>query len=167
MRLRILVLILALSACGSQEASQGSNGLHATPTASVGPTASAFPREGPADAAAEIRPELIEASPTIVTPDETVELRFPQSTGRSMAFAMEEETGGTWNYVFQLVSDKRGGPPFWQEPDGPVEIDLIGISGLGPDRVTIPFTAHPGSYRLCTMFAPPNFCVAVEVVAAD
>ncbi len=77
---------------------------------------------------------------------------------------MEIEAGDSWEYVYQLVSDQRGGEPFWQERGGPVEIDLIGVSGPGPDRVVVPAVANAGRYRLCTMFSASSICVALIVM---
>jgi hypothetical protein len=166
MGLRNTVLAIFLAGCGLSEpipAPSASTPPRPTPNPSVGPTASSSPTGGPADSDAEIRPDLIEAHPAIAGPGDTIELAFPQSTDRSLAYAMELETADGWNYVYQLVSDQRGGEPFWQEAGGPVEIDLVGVSGPGPDRVVIPAVAALGTYRLCTMFSASSVCVVVVV----
>jgi hypothetical protein len=108
-----------------------------------------------------MRPDLIVANPDEVTAGLNVELTFPQETDRSLAFALEVASGDSWEYGYQLVSDQRGGEPFWQEANGPVEIDLVGVSGPGPDVVSIPPEAPPGEYRLCTMLVPRSICVPI------
>lgn len=44
------------------------------------------------------------------------------------------------------------------ETDEEFFVDSVGISGLGPDPVTVPHDAPPGNYRVCTGNAGDNVC---------
>ena len=101
------------------------------------------------------------ATPSTVAAGELVEVTFRRSTDRGLAYVLERERDGSWEAAFQLISDQRGGPPLWRPADDKFDVDLVGISGLGPDRVLIPPPAPSGSYRLCVWWAPS--CVPVTV----
>ncbi len=177
MRRRLLagMLLVTLAGCADSQpsvtpsaAATSSDVPQSSPTepsarasAEASPRASVTTTEGPAHPDAEMRPDLIVANPDEVTAGLNVELTFPQETDRSLAFALEVASGDSWEYGYQLVSDQRGGEPFWQEANGPVEIDLVGVSGPGPDVVSIPPEAPPGEYRLCTMLVPRSICVPI------
>lgn len=123
----------------------------------------------PADPAAEIRPDLIVADPKVVEPGEVVGLTFPQETTRGVHFVLERQAGaGTWAYRYDLLSDGPGAG--WERRWFPAgaegfAVEDIGVGGPGPDRVVIPETAEPGTWRICTGNAGENFCAPIEIVA--
>lgn len=121
-----------------------------------------------ADPEAQMRPDLIVATPARVQPEAIVELRFPRGTLRGLGFALEQNQEQAWSYRYQLVSDRGGGPPNWQEANKPGgwEVDLVAITGPGPDRIQLPPIAPPGDYRICTMNAAPNFCTSIAILQA-
>ena len=65
-----------------------------------------------------------------------------------------------------LLSDAHGGHAQWSSADGVgVMVEMLGIGGVGPDRVPIPDDLPAGDYRICTANAAENLCVPIEVVA--
>lgn len=125
----------------------------------------ALSADGPLDETAEVRPDLVVAEPAQVEPGGLVELTFPEETERGTPWALELRDGDTWRANYLLSSDANGGEPSWvglEEPDR-WAWDDIGVSGPGPDRVRVPDTAPPGSYRLCTANALDNICADLEI----
>ncbi len=126
------------------------------------------PPAGPADPAAEVRPDLLVAEPAVVVPGDVVALSFPQETTRGILFVLEERIGDSWAHRFNLTSDGPGAGwrLEWYLPDDEnVAFADIGVGGPGPDRVPIPETARPGEYRICTGNAGEEFCALIEIVA--
>lgn len=123
----------------------------------------------PMDLAAEMRPELMIATPNGVGPGRTLELTFPRETGRAIAFSLERRYGGDWHYLYDLGLGMAQREPDWQEAGAPDnwETDMVGWGGPGPDVVIIPESAAPGAYRICTTFARPSICTPVEILATD
>lgn len=125
-------------------------------------------RAGPADPSAEIRPELMVAEPPRPAPGEVVELTFPLETMRGVAYVLERQEDGTWQYLYDMVSDGNGGAP--QTVPALTEgfgHDDVGVGGHGPDRVRIPEDAERGQYRICTANAGDEFCTGIEIVPDD
>lgn len=119
---------------------------------------------GPADPAAEMRPELFVA-PQQAAPGERIGLGFPEHTTRGVHFVLEREDGDTWQYLYDLVSGPDGGGSWFRAGTPGFEVPDIGVAGPGPDRVAIPEVAEPGAYRICTGNARQNFCTPIEIIA--
>jgi hypothetical protein len=121
----------------------------------------------PHDATAVFRPASMVADRETAAPGDVVELRFPDEMVRGILFVLEEEVGNRWVYRYGLMSsgDAGGGPGSWfvagEEED--VGVPAIGVLGPGPDRVTIPPDASPGTWRICTGNAAENVCVRIEI----
>jgi hypothetical protein len=123
---------------------------------------------GPADAGAEMRPDLIVADPTVASPGGVIALTFPQETMRGVLFVLEKRADESWSHRYNLSSDGPGAgwEMSWHLPNAEnIAFPDIGVSGPGPDRVPIPETAEPGSYRICTGNAGEEFCAPIEIVA--
>ena len=122
---------------------------------------------GPADPAAEMRPDLLVVDPQVAEPGDIVALQFPQQTTRGILFVLEQRVGETWALRYYLTSDGPG-PDWrlsWQEAGAQgVAVEDIGVGGVGPDHVPIPEVAEPGDYRICTANAGDEFCVPIEIV---
>lgn len=120
---------------------------------------------GPADPAAEMRPDLLVAPPAAAAGD-IVPLMFPESTMRGVHFVLERRAGDSWNLVYHLISDANDGQPSAFRPNAEgMGIPDVGIGGPGPDRVLIPEDVDSGAYRVCTGNAGQNFCAPIEVRA--
>lgn len=122
---------------------------------------------GPYDESAVMRPDLIQPATDFVSPGDTLEIFFPEETGRGIAWSLESRSGDEWNlqYFMTASSGEVGGEPSWvdaADPDEYAWID-IGIVGPGPDLVPIPDTAEPGEYRLCTANSAPNICAEITI----
>lgn len=121
---------------------------------------------GPFDPDAEIRPDLLEVRPDVAAAGEHVELLFPEETVRGVGYVLERRNGDTWDWKYGLASTGGGGgePTWWSASDSDrYPVPDIGVMGPGPDLVTIPDSAEPGDYRLCTSNAGDNFCAQVTV----
>ncbi|WP_293696821.1 hypothetical protein [uncultured Agrococcus sp.] len=124
---------------------------------------------GPHDPDAVVRPDLVQPETETVAAGDTLEVTFPEETGRGIAWSLEIREEGDWHlrYFMSANSDGIGGEPSWADAGDEDEhywID-IGISGSGPDLVPIPETAEPGEYRLCTANSAPNICAEITVSA--
>ncbi|MCA1572153.1 MAG: hypothetical protein LC798_17940 [Chloroflexi bacterium] len=113
-----------------------------------------------------VQPDMIVADPPVVSPGAVVALTFPQETMRGVLFVLEEQVGDSWAHRYDLFSDGPG--PEWQRSwhmtgAEAIAVPDIGVGGPGPDRVPIPETAPPGSYRICTGNAGGNYCVPVRI----
>jgi hypothetical protein len=98
-------------------------------------------------------------------PGDVVELTFPDEMGRGILYVLEQEVGGVWAYRYGLIATGEGGlPSEWFVAGDDVAVEDIGVVGPGPDRVRIPGTASPGSWRLCTGNAAENVCVRLQLV---
>lgn len=120
---------------------------------------------GPADPAAEVRPDLLVVEPAVAAPGDVVALTFPEESSRGILFVLEERIGDSWAHRYNLTSDGpgTGWELAWYLPDANVAIEDIGVGGPGPDRVPIPETAEPGDYRICTGNAGDEFCALIEI----
>lgn len=125
----------------------------------------AAPMETPHDANAAFRSDIIVADPEVASPGDFVSLKFPNGLSRGIMYVLEEKVGATWAYRFILLSGLTiAAPPSWHEPVySDAEIPVLGVEGLGPDRVVIPEDATPGNYRICTGNADENVCVRIEI----
>ncbi len=122
--------------------------------------------EGPADPSSEMRPELMVADPTRPSNGEVVELTFPRETMRGIAFVLERQENGVWQYLYDMVSDANGGAPHTVPAlSQGFGYDDVGVGGPGPDRVRIPEDAEAGRYRICTANAGDEFCTGpIDIV---
>ncbi|MBA3727954.1 MAG: hypothetical protein H0W94_01880 [Actinobacteria bacterium] len=116
-----------------------------------------------------MRPELMVARPSRPVTGGVVELTFPLETMRGVAFVLERHEDGTWQYLYDMVSDGNSGAP--QTVPALTEgfgHDDVGVGGPGPDRVRIPEDAEAGRYRICTANAGDEFCTGpIEIVPGD
>ena len=158
-----LGVIALLSSCSIEAGSSDSVAPSPTTVLSSSP-----PDAGAPQPSASMPASLIVADPVEVLPGHTVELTFPQETVRGIGWAMEQpEDTNAWRHLYDLVSDRRGGPPVWQPAGGDIEIDLVAITGPGPDTVLIPDVAEAGDYRICTQFVEAGFCTALRVLPSS
>jgi hypothetical protein len=119
----------------------------------------------PYDATAVFRPASMVADRETAAPGDVVELTFPDEMGRGILYVLEQEVGGVWAYRYGLIATGEGGlPSEWFVAGDDVAVEDIGVVGPGPDRVRIPETASPGSWRLCTGNAAENVCVRLQLV---
>ncbi len=118
--------------------------------------------------APSMRPDLLVLAPDPVAPGDTVAMRFPEETGRGVAFQLDQQIGDEWSTRYWLTSDGNGGRPFsvpvYTEGYG---VPDVGVGGPGPDRVVLPDDAAPGSYRICTANAGDEFCAPLEISGGD
>lgn len=132
-------------------------------------TTTADKARGPFDPAARLRPELMVIEPPSAAAGSTVEVRYPDETGRGVAFTLERAHENDWVLEYYLTSGVDGygdGTPHWVPWDADDHgWDDIGIGGPGPDLIAIPPTAEPGNYRICTANAGDNFCSELNVLA--
>lgn len=113
---------------------------------------------------AEIREDLMVATPAVALPGDVVELTFPEETVRGVAFQLDRREGDEWTTKWWMTSDANGGRPttvaVGTEGYG---TDDVGIGGPGPDRVLVHPDTAPGDYRICTANAGEDFCVPLTV----
>ena len=124
---------------------------------------------GPHDPEAVVQPDLVQPETGTVAAGDTLEVHFPQETGRGIAWSLEIREEDDWHlrYFMTASSDGIGGEPSWvdaADSDEYAWID-IGVVGPGPDLVPIPETAEPGEYRVCTANSAPNICAAITVTS--
>lgn len=121
------------------------------------------------DADAEMRPDLIQATPDPATPGQVVELTFPRETMRGIAFVLEKRSGETWAWRYVLTSSPADSQrdPAWSPANDHQGWEDLGVGGPGPDRVVIPETAESGDYRICTANAGDEFCTPLRIDAQD
>jgi hypothetical protein len=148
------VLLGLLAACSDPSLSE------------IGSVGAAEPA-GPADPAAEMRPDLIVVDPQKAEPGDIVALQFPQETTRGILFALEQRVGETWALRYFLTSDGPG--PGWRlnwqlAGEQGAAVEDIGVGGFGPDHVPIPEVVDPGDYRICTANAGDEFCAPFEII---
>jgi hypothetical protein len=124
---------------------------------------SVSPNGTPRDATAIFRPADMQIDVAAAALDDTVEITFPEGMHRGLMYVLEERTGSSWTYRYQLISDASGGESSWHPAAQEVDVDAIGIGGPGPDRLVIPDVAPLGEYRICTANAPENVCVPLTV----
>ena len=121
---------------------------------------------GPHDAAAEMRPDLIVAAPAVAASEDVIELTFPQETMRGIHFVLEAEGEQSWQLIYHLISDANGDRPSSFLPGTEnVGIPDVGVGGPGPDRLILPAGLPSGTYRICTGNARVNFCAPIEIQA--
>ena len=128
---------------------------------------SLVPTGTPHDATAVFRPASMVADRETAAPGDIVELTFPDEMTRGVWFVLEQEAGGRWIYRYDLTSDGpgEGWPIEWRVAgEEGFAVEDIGVGGPGPDRVVIPDTAEPGSWRICTGNAGENVCVRIRLV---
>ena len=120
----------------------------------------------PYDADAQMRPDLMVASPDPAAPGEKVELTFPEQSLRGLGFVLERQLpDGSWDHVYTLTSSPADSQrePAWWPANNRQGWELLGVGGPGPDRVVIPETAEPGQYRICTANAGDEFCTPLRI----
>lgn len=128
------------------------------------------PGTGPHDPGATMRPDLVKVDPVQVRPGQAVQVTFPEHTERGVAWVLEAETGESWRVEYFLTAavsgyDNASTPNWWSADDTEGKgWDDIGVGGPGPDRLVVPDTATPGTYRLCTANSVENLCVGIEIV---
>lgn len=126
-------------------------------------------RQGANDPAAQMRPELLEVSVSPARPGETIEVRFPQETDRGIAWVLEGQNDDDWSVLYYLgaalENNNSFGSPSWRSADDNEGIAWadIGVSGPGPDTLTIPDSIDLGTYRLCTANSIENICTMLDI----
>jgi len=127
------------------------------------------PEDGPFDADAEIRLDLMEIHPDEASPGDHVELHYPQETSRGVGFVLEERVEDGWEVRYFLTVSDREDPEdpggSWLPPDNPDRDEWpdIGVEGPGPGFALIPEPASPGDYRICTAMQPDSFCAELTI----
>lgn len=107
-------------------------------------------------------------TPASAEPAQEVELTFPGTSERGIAFSLSQWSDGDWEVSYYLTSD-WGKPGEHQPTWWPVEDnenrgwEQVGISGAGPDRLLIPDTAASGDYLLCTANALDEACAQITI----
>jgi hypothetical protein len=112
-----------------------------------------------------MRSDLLVLVPETAEPDDMVAMRFPEGTGRGVAFQLDQRVGDEWVARYWLTSDGNGGRPV-SVPVGTEGYGTtdVGVGGRGPDHVMLPPDVAPGNYRICTANAGSDFCAPIEVV---
>jgi hypothetical protein len=113
-----------------------------------------------------MRPDLLRIEPDRVAPGEIVRLHFPQESERGVGFVLEEAVGDDWGLRYYLTSAREPeetGDWQWTPAGEDHDWDGLGVIGPGPDLITIPDTAAPGHYRICTANARQNFCAPIDI----
>ena len=121
--------------------------------------AAAFACTADDDPAAEAPPpergEIV-VEPEAAAPGEEVLLRFPTEMERGVPFYLSRWNEDSWEEPsFLLISDGGGAYdcvvcPTYFELGQDWGWEDIAIQGPGPDRIVVPDTAVPGTYRACT-----------------
>lgn len=118
--------------------------------------------------APSMRPDLLVLAPDPAAPGDTVAMRFPEESGRGVAFQLDQQIGGEWFTRYWLTSDGNGGRPIsvpvYTEGYG---VPDVGVGGPGPDHIVLPDDVVAGSYRICTANAGDEFCASVEISDED
>lgn len=107
------------------------------------------PPPAPLYADARVDPGSITAEPTAVAPGGDVILRFPGGTTRTTAFSLERRVDGEWHHEWWLGSHHRPEGAGSAPEEHGFSWNSMPLQDEGPDRVTIPGEALPGSYRIC------------------
>lgn len=113
---------------------------------------------------AELREDLMVASPAVARPGDVVELTFPEETFRGVAFQLDRREGEGWTTEWWMTSDGNGGRPT-TVPVGTegYGTEDVGIGGPGPDRVLVHPDTAPGDHRICTANAGEDFCTRLTI----
>lgn len=126
--------------------------------------------DGPYDADAETRPDLMVVEPSTAAPGQVVQVTYPGGRERGVAYVLERWTGATWSTTHYLTAttDGYGTEPGWQDigTEGYGWED-IGIAGEGPDGLIIPDNAVSSEYRICTANSLENICAEIAIVEPD
>lgn len=138
-------------------------------TACLGPAEQPAVPDGPAADNAVMRPDLFAVSPADPVPGDVVEVRWrPADQLRGQCWSLEVLADDGWKHRFDLTSTSAGTPP-WSlanDPKGAGCTD-VGISDPEADRLLIPGTATPDTYRLCQLGQDITPCVEIAVIAAS
>lgn len=122
-------------------------------------------RPEPEPVEAELRLDLVVATPNPASAGDLVDLSFPDETFRGVAFQLDRETGDGWEPIAWMTSSANGGDPMTVPvgSDG-YGVDDVGIGGPGPDVVVLPDDLDPGPYRICTANrGDPEICAELTV----
>ena len=123
----------------------------------------------PAGASSGSGDTAVASGSIVVAPDPVragamAELTFSPPLERGISFDLQKRSTAGWRTRFQLLSD--GGSnrrtPEWHPADEAVAVEAVGVTGPGPDRVTIPSSAQAGNYRLCVT-GQPTICGELTV----
>jgi hypothetical protein len=103
--------------------------------------------------------------PESATPGSLIELTYPDENMRGIAFSLAPWTGTEWGEVeyYLTATQVRSKEPTWWPATENGGWDDLGVGGPGPDFLTIPDSAPPGGYLLCSANAKEQFCVVVQV----
>ncbi len=116
----------------------------------------------------------IVAEPAVATPGSSILLWFPTERERGVPFLLSRWNGSSWDDpTFLLISD-GGGPAHYACGECPTSYakgedwgwEDIGVGGPGPDRVIVPPSATPGTFRACTANSPSTACAQLVVIDA-
>lgn len=118
----------------------------------------------PPEPPAELRDDLVDATPDPAAPGDVVEVTFSESYPRGIAWELVDADGVV---RWWMTSDANGGEPavVAAGTDGHGVLD-VGIEGVGPDRVRLDAATEPGEYRLCTANAVDDVCASIRVGAS-
>jgi len=136
-----LLVAVIFSGCAQPPADPGAPGQQ--------PPAPERVPDGPRDSSARIAHELLELDPAVAAAGDTVELRFSERTERGRDYALERQTGDSWQWLFSVTSDVHSFTWWYAGTEAEIMV---------PDDVhydasvtlPIPEPAQPGSYRICT-----------------
>jgi len=118
----------------------------------------------PIDPDAVDDPARMVIDPRTASPGEVIEIRFPAGGDRGILFALDEREDATWERRAYLLSDANGGnPAAYDIDDDDMMVEMVGISGPGPDRVILPDISAAGDYRICTASAVENVCARIKI----
>lgn len=175
---------LALTACGEPEPAGGalpppsevtspSTPGDPVPATSTPPTTDApavVGSDGPYDADAEIRADLMVVEPSTAAPGERVDVTYPGGRERGVAYVLERWTGATWatTHYLTATTDGYGTEPGWVDVGTErYGWEDIGIAGEGPDGLIIPDNAVASEYRICTANSRENVCAEITIAEPD
>jgi len=110
------------------------------------------------------RPMVI--TQAIAAPGEEFDALFPERTLRGLDYVMTLQSRSTLAHAFQLGPVPAGsdGTPSWRHIEDRLPVADIAVGGVGPDRLVVPESAAPGTYRICIENAVVPLCDALTVL---
>lgn len=100
-------------------------------------------------------------------PGETMRLFWPRERRRGLGYTLDMWRAGGWEPAYGLRATTSRGqstiPSDWWPVGDVGAVFDVGLRGPGPDLATVPDTASPGTYRLCTSNSRRPACTILEV----
>ena len=101
------------------------------------------------------------------TPGEIIRITWPPERRRGIGYTLDVWSDGNWQPAYGLRATTVDGqstiPSEWWPVSSSGAVFDIGLRGPGPDLATLPDTAIPGTYRLCTSNSRRPACTTLEI----